>query len=428
MGFSSPFLAQCGMERTDDKDAGQPQDATRAATTARPIDQFCDRVRADPSLQEALRQPDDVEPFVALVLATARGCGFALGSDDVKAGMRGRLPGMPAIIDMGERETALPPRGWLPFGAFWRNGELYVQWIYFGAQRLTQPLYESEIQLCMRKPFNRLIRYATPIVKLAEWLRLHPPLRPNGFIFHMSRCGSTLVSQMLAALPRNVVIAEAQAIDAAVRARQMRPDTSEDLHVLWLQWMIGAFGQPRGGDESGYFIKLDALHTFALPLFVRAFPDVPWLFLYRDPVEVLVSHLQKPGFQALAGADPYLSGIDPSGVADHPEDFCAQALGRICAAALQQSGSGKSLLVDYRRLPEAVATMVAPHFGLACSDQDRDAMAMAAHFDAKMPKSAFTPDSDAKQRHATASLRAAADAHVGEIYRRLEVLRAGGVS
>jgi hypothetical protein len=416
------------MEGMNDGAAGQPQDAPRTAATARPIDQFCDRVRADPSLQETLRQPDDVEPFVALVLSAARDCGLALSADDVKAAMRSRLPGIPAIIDVGERETALPPRGWFPFGAFWRNGQLYVQWTYFGAQRLTQPLYENEVQLHMRKPFNCLIRYATPITKLAEWLRLHPPLQPSGFIFHMSRCGSTLVSRMLAAQPRNVVIAEAKAIDAAVRARQMRPDMSEDQHVLWLRWMIGAFGQPRVGDERGYFIKLDALHTIALPLFARAFPEVPWIFLYREPVEVMVSHLQLPGIQALAGADPYLAGIDPSGVVDHPEDFCAQAFGRICAAALQRSGNGKSLLINFRQLPAAMETMVAPHFGLACSDQDRDAMAEAARFNAKMPDSAFTPDSDAKQRYASAALRSAAEQHVGEIYRRLEAVRAGGIS
>jgi hypothetical protein len=77
-----------------------------------------------------------------------------------------------------------------------------------------------------------------------------------------------------------------------------------------------------------------------------------------------------------------------------------------------------------------MATIIAPHFGLACSEQDRDAMAQAAHFDAKTPKLAFTPDSDAKQRLATASVRAAAEQHVGEIYRRLEAAcaGAGGVS
>ena len=43
--------------------------------------------------------------------------------------------------------------------------------------------------------------------------------------------------------------------------------------------------------------------------------------------------------------------------------------------------------------------------------------------DAKTPSFEFTPDSEAKQREATAPLRAVADERIGEIYRRLEVLR-----
>src|SRR5206468_1319466 len=90
---------------------------------------------------------------------------------------------------------------------------------------------------------RQAVSYTTPIDKLAEWLQEHPGLRPNGFIFHVSRCGSTLVSQMLAALAQNVVISEAPPIDAVVRACHVRPDLSLDQHAQWLRWMIEALGQ-----------------------------------------------------------------------------------------------------------------------------------------------------------------------------------------
>jgi hypothetical protein len=401
------------------------RDESKAAAAA-PIDLFRDCVRARPSLQQTLLQPDDEAEFIARALEAARDCGFALDAGDIKAAMRGRLSGMPAIVDMGDRETGLPPEGWFPSGAFWRGGRLYVQWAHFGSRRLTQPLYETDIQLRLRKPFNRLIRYATPIDRLAEWLTLRPPLRPDGFIFHVSRCGSTLVSQMLAALPQHLVISEAGALDAVVRAPQLHPGMSEQLHLQWLRWMIGALGQPRAGSESAYFIKFDALHTMALPLLVRAFPDVPRLFLYRDPVEVLASHLREPGFHVLAGADPYLSGIDYSDVMEHPENFGARVLARLCGAALQQAADSRMLLLNYRQLPQAVWSKVAPHFGVACSADGREAMAEAARFDAKVQGVEFVADAEAKQRTASASLRAEADKQVGELYRRLEALRAGG--
>jgi len=403
---------------TDQYDNRRPD----AGLPSRPIDQFCDLVRADPALQEALRKPDDTEQFIALVLTAARVCGFALGADDIGVAMRPQLPGHPPS-NVDERETQLPPGGWLPSGTFWRNRRLFVRWALFGDQRLTEPFFEGDVQRATRKPFNRLIRYATPIDKLAEWLRDHPGLQPNGFIFHMSRCGSTLVSQMLAALARNVVVSEASPIDAVVRAPQMLPGLSDDQHVRWLRSIVGALGQPRAGNELNYFIKLDSWHTLALPLFQRAFPDVPWIFMYRDPVEVLVSQLRIPGWQMVPGAvDPILLGSPSSDGALNPQIYRAQVLARVCEPVLEHH-SGKSLLINYRQLPEAVWTAIMPHFGVACGDHDRDAMAQVARYDAKTPSFEFTADSESKQREATAPVRAVAEERIGEIYQRLEVLR-----
>ena len=60
--------------------------------------------------------------------------------------------------------------------------------------------------------------------------------------------------------------------------------------------MVSALAQPRRGEQA-LFVKLDSWHTLALPLFRRAFPSVPWVFLYRDPVEVPVSQLEAAGIQ-----------------------------------------------------------------------------------------------------------------------------------
>ena len=41
-----------------------------------------------------------------------------------------------------------------------------------------------------------------------------------------------------------------------------------------------------------------------LPLIYRAFPDVPWVFVYRQPVEVLASHAGAPLPEADPGTPP----------------------------------------------------------------------------------------------------------------------------
>jgi hypothetical protein len=245
----------------------------------------------------------------------------------------------------------------------------------------------------------------------------------------MSRCGSTLVSQMLAALPSNIVVSEASPIDTVVQADRWRPDLSAERHAIWLHSIIGALGQPRSGSEQRYFIKLDCWHTLALPLFRRAFPAVPWVFLYRDPVEVLVSQLRIPGTQMIPGSvGPDLYGLERSYGPGTAEDYYAQVLAKVIEPAVAYYAAGGGLLVNYNQLPDALFTAILPHFGVACSAADRAAMIEAARYDAKAPGFQFEPDSGAKQRGATPAARAAAERWLGDLYRRLEILRAEGSS
>jgi hypothetical protein len=414
-----------GMDEKSDEPDRLPPSPAGIPPSGHPLDRFCASILTDPALQAQLRSFDDAEEFITSVLQIARGREFQLDAEGVRAAMRIRPPGMEGPFAGEITETPLPPAGWLPVRTFWQRGELYLQWSYFGEQQLREPFFEGDVQHSLFKPFNRLFHPSTPITALADWLQVHPGLRPTGFIFHMSRCGSTLVSQMLASLDRSVVVSEASPIDSVVRARQVRLDLDENEHARWLAWMIGALGQPRRGNEQHYFIKLDCWHTLALPLFRRAFPDVPWAFLYRDPVEVLVSQLRMPGIQMIPGMlGAGLFGLDTSDDRGDRADYCARVLARICEPVLQHFSKDAALLVNYRELPQAVWTTIMPHFAVAASERDHAAMAETARLDAKSPSFAFAPDSEAKQRDATATTRAAADRQLGELYRQLEWMAA----
>jgi hypothetical protein len=393
------------------------------------IETFCALVLEDPSLQQALREIAGADEFIVALLDAARERGLPLAAQDVRAAMHERALAIDNLVESEVKATPLPPDGWLPIRASWQRGELYVHWAHFGERRLRDPFFEGDVRSCLFAPFNRLFRHVTPIETLAVWLKTRPHLEPSGFIFHMSRCGSTLVSQMLAALPSNIVVSEASPIDTVVQANRWRPDLSEDRQARWLNSIIGALGRKRAGDEQRYFVKLDCWHTLALLLFRRAFPDVPWVFLYRDPVEVLVSQLRIPGTQMIpGGTGPNLYGLERSYGPGTAEDYYAQVLAKVIEPAMAHYASGGGLLVNYRQLPEALFTAILPHFGVACGAADRAAMTEAARYDAKAPGFEFAPDSGAKQRSATPIARAAADRWLGDLYRRLEVLRAEGSS
>jgi len=123
---------------------------------------------------------------------------------------------------------------------------------------------------------------STPLADLADRAGPLPGLAPSGLIFHMSRCGSTLVCQMLAACGANIVVSEPPPIDAIVRSGMGGAD-----RVTSLRAMSGAISHVRSDGETRYFIKLDSWHARALPLFRWAFPATPWVFLYREPAAVM---------------------------------------------------------------------------------------------------------------------------------------------
>jgi hypothetical protein len=184
--------------------------------------------------------------------------------------------------------------------------------------------------------------------------------------------------------------------------------------------MVAALGRRRRG-ETRYVLKLDAWHVLALPLFRRAFPNVPWVFLYRDPLEVLVSQVRQRGMQMVPEfVSPSLFGVE-AGIPD--EDYCARVLVSMCRGALDHFGLGGGLLVNYAQLPDAVDRIILPHFDIGVGDGERAAMRQAARRDAKQPQQDFTPDSAEKHREAGDALRALVRRHLADVYQSLEGLR-----
>lgn len=381
-------------------------------------------VLADERLQQRLRAIELPERLVADAVEAAAERGCRLDAADLHARLRPRLPGAGQSLAEEIAETPLPPPGWLPIDVVWKDSQPWLLWCDFDSRRLVEPFFEISVQQCQRKPFNRLFQCAMPIRRLPEWLRRHDCLSPRGLIFHMSRCGSTLVAQMLAVLPQNIVVSEAPAVDALVRAERQHPELPDGQAVLWLRALAAALGQRRFGDERHLFLKLDSWHTAALPLFRRAFPAAPWVFLYRDPIEVMVSQVRAPGSQMLPqGIGPALYGIERFYRPGAAEEYYARVLAKICEPILDCAADG-GLLINYRQLPEAVAAAMLPHFGIVSSLDERAAMARAARWDAKVPGVEFSPDSADKQRAASDAARTAARRWLGDIYDGLEARRA----
>jgi gluconate kinase len=315
---------------------------------------------------------------------------------------------------------------WMPVRIFWRPDGPYVDWCYMQNDRFTKPFFDTTIQGRWKNLFSHLFRHETPADHLRDLHIARPGLPPTGFIFHMSRCGSTLISQMLAALPQNIVISEAPPIDSILRTSTLDPRITDEQRIAWLQGLASALGRKRFPEEKYYFIKFDSWNTLDLDIIRRAFPDVPWIFLYRDPVEVIVSQMRQRGAQMIPGTLSHLlPGLDFAEMAEMSgEEYCARVLERICKSVVEQieKDGQHALLVNYQQLPAAASSIVMDHFRISYSADDLETMNAAAKFDAKTPQNEFVPDTRAKRAEAGEAVIEAAG-RVNLVYERLEKMR-----
>lgn len=322
--------------------------------------------------------------------------------------------------------------GWLPIGVRWSEAA-QVDWCHFGDSPLTEPFFEDSVARRLREPFNQAFRRLTPLERLGEFGCDDPAGRPAGFIFHLSRCGSTWLCQLLAADPTNIVLSEPPAVDDVLSAGR-RIGATDDQRVGWLRGLLRSYSQV----GRRLFVKFDSWAVFDLPLIRRTFPDVPWAFLYRHPAEVLASHLREPGRQMVPGVLPaewlhgqpreaqpgVESGVSDSGAVDPRAagpraEYISTVLAATMTAAETHCGER---LVNYADLAARPLAVVADLFGPALGD-DRASLSAVARRHAKHPDRAFEPDSVQKQAGLSAAESTALQERALPAYERLEQLR-----
>ncbi|WP_454865245.1 sulfotransferase family protein [Pseudomonas rhizophila] len=307
--------------------------------------------------------------------------------------------------------------GWLPIRVWQGAGQWRVDWCWFGEARLSQPFFGDAVEHALRLPFNQAFRRQTALSALDQWRQQSPGLPPSAFIFHASRCGSTLISQMLAQLDDHIVISEPPPLDTLLRSDMVHAD-----HRVALRGLMSAYGQRRRGMEQRLVIKLDAWNIGELALLRECFPDTPWLFVYRDPLEIAVSHWRRPGMHMVPGMIG-TSVLDDGLPFGGQEDFIARRLGRLLQAGLEHCHEFAGLAVNYAELPDAMAGRLAVFFGLNDA-QRRQVFAMTGQH-AKQPGQAFAGDSEDKRREASSRLRDQVMHWAQGSYEALETWRVG---
>ncbi len=317
--------------------------------------------------------------------------------------------------------------GWMPVRALLDNVQTpIIECLNVADIPFTAPFFNQTIRQ-FREEHPSAQSYRTTLDHLMEGLDEGSDLRPNGLIFHLSRCGSTLVAQMLAALETNRVLSEPGPINDVLGEKWMFAPQS--LRKQTLAGLIRILGYPLHPTQQNYFLKFSSWNTVFLPTILSVIPDCRKTFIYRSPIEIMVSTLDQPPQWVSSFKDnPVKSGwfIDcsPRKIALlSKEEFCARLLARIIHVVLEDPTQW--MLVNYTELPQAVTTRIAPFFGLTLSQEQEARMQAMTRLHAKSYKEQrlFVPDSATKQQSASVEILRAVEQYVSAPYERLEAFR-----
>ncbi|KAL9188046.1 hypothetical protein ACHAXT_006424 [Thalassiosira profunda] len=241
----------------------------------------------------------------------------------------------------------------------------------------------------------------------------------RGAVFHESRCGSTLAANSMLALnpAKHRVYSESSPPIAAMKV------CGEDYSECSVEAAANLLKDPK----SGLFFKFQSITTRTMDSFRSAFPTTPWLFLYREPTEVLMSQLDvPPGVKKSkancvrakhsAPVEAYIENSDYEYEDLIDEEFCAIHLATLCESALrnldESDGLGMALQYHPDLVHDFLDTVFPKHFHTPVDPAGRDRVLQISGTYSKNrgrhAEGEFKPDSAEKERRATRKMKAAA--------------------
>lgn len=202
-------------------------------------------------------------------------------------------------------------------------------------------------------------------------------LRLIGAIHHMTRCGSTLLRRQFDVLPGVMALSEPFHFQHLIEG----PCAPSSVTLRRIRQLVAAWRDGVAPVANRLVIKWPSLLAQHAALLAAALPEVPMVFLHRDPHAVLASIAAAP----LGGGDAVRPHhlFAPDVVGTVPRDalrMWAMLIARNCHAAAGISGL---CTLDYAQLPMAAWEACAPYFGVSPSAGSSAAMRGAARFHAK---------------------------------------------
>lgn len=323
-------------------------------------------------------------------------------------------------------------KDWLPVDAVVVEGRPGLSWMNLEGVALTEPFFQQTIdRLRSEHPESR--ERFTEFDTLLQLENHFDSVSPSGFIFHSSRCGSTLLANACREIDGAIVLSEPPAVDKLIARFITDIDaegTKEKLYAIFVRGVVKALGQRRTGRERHLFIKFACSSVSQIERIQRLWPGVPWVFVYRDPVETIVSNvrnvpswLQDEDYRVLAA----LTGASIGEVSNMTiEERCARSIAGFYATA-HRVANDRALLLNYNQLSPAEISNMLEFFGVKpkAAEMENIVRRSQTYSKSRAGERVFSADAEAKQRAASTLVREMAATWADTPYQLLEQKRLG---
>ncbi len=282
----------------------------------------------------------------------------------------------------------LPGKGWLPVSFHLQRHPIRVRWAEFGSTPLSHPFFHESVDY-VRGALAKTMELDTDLQTLIETAQELMPVAPAGIILHISRCGSTWISNCLKTAEDTTVVSEAHPIQQVLDSTFVPSQSGYDEAVRQqiLASLLTRFAHYRSAKPYKIVLKLDVLGLFLISRLRSYWPEVPFLILIRNPAEVIASNVARPGLWLTARLPSIRNCIPYEWTPSNPsemsaEEYCARAIGSLCEAATRGLDD-RSMVVSYENIDHTVVARIAAFFGLRLPDIHDQELQRALKLDAK---------------------------------------------
>jgi hypothetical protein len=315
---------------------------------------------------------------------------------------------------------------WLPIDLDLTSPMRSIKWLAFENKRLSEPFFSQSIRMILEESDQRRIRETSLHALASIGLRLSP-ITPSGLIFHVSRCGSTLIANALRTVESSLVISE-----APVMTKVLYPHSTGFWPYSASAWcsvarglmdsLVRIVGHHHGQTEKQrVIVKFTSWNILEWRVVRSLWPSVPALVVVREPEQVIASHMRSPGgfMKWDRSVRQLLFGCLSEDMTD--EEYCAFVIGCFCDATTECMKGSMTRIMRYEDINPSSLSELAKRFDIDLKPDSSHLRQVFATY-SKDPKGVRPfPGHHGLDNTVTREIVLAADKWAGHKYRKLSM-------